>query len=461
MSFVHLHVHSEYSWLDGACIIDDLVKRAKKLKMPAVAITDRNSIAGAIHLSEKCKEAGIKPIIGLEIEVLNDISDGRVFSVILLAQNLEGFFNLSRLITLAHKCDPDIPRITKSQLKEHSEGLICLSFSVVGELCSLILEGNRDAAIEVISWYKAVFDDRYYLEIQTHGLPQEAIAMNELLNLAYDTKTQVVITNDCHYMECRDSIAIDALNSIRKGIDFTHPEAKRFACNEYYFKTPKEMKSLISFPPQLVTNSVKIAESINLDLLTDIPALMEHTTRPLISNDILIGLSGTITINPKSANRTNIHIPQSEFDNALKGIRECFGECIVVPVCSYLRWTPKRIYREILQTFGIDGASITELCDMIPLGARTMHQAIMESTEFSCMALENYVYSEALGIADKLMNTHWGIGIMPTVFVYIPRDLSLPIVNIMAKDISQLNYKSIDTMGFSTITLYPSDIREQ
>ncbi|MDZ4181597.1 MAG: PHP domain-containing protein, partial [Candidatus Cloacimonadaceae bacterium] len=270
MSFVHLHVHSEYSWLDGACIIDDLVKRSKRLKMPAVAITDRNSIAGAVIFSRKCKAAGIKPIIGLEIEVINDIGDGRAFSVILLAQNLRGFFHLSRLITLAHEHDPQHPGISKSQLKAHSEGLICLSFSVVGELCTLLLEGSITEAIKVMDWYREVFGERYFLEIQNHGLPREAIAMNALLNLAFDSKIPVVMTNDCHYIQRKDSLAIDALNCIRKGIDFAHPDAKRFACNEYYFKTPAEMWELVNFPPQLIDNTLEIAKRIELDLTCDL-----------------------------------------------------------------------------------------------------------------------------------------------------------------------------------------------
>ncbi len=219
MSFVHLHIHSEYSWLDGACIIDELVQRAVELKMPAVAITDRNSVAGASRLWHQCIKAGIKPIIGLEIAVLNDPGDGRTFSLILLAKNGCGYENLCRLITLAYERNPATPKITKSQLAEHAQDLICLSFSVVGELCTLLLEGKDDEAKQVSDWYYDVFGEDYYYEVQNHGLPQEAVAMNKLLHLTYDTKIPVVLTNDCHYLERKDSVAIDALNCIRKGID--------------------------------------------------------------------------------------------------------------------------------------------------------------------------------------------------------------------------------------------------
>jgi DNA polymerase-3 subunit alpha len=228
MSFVHLHVHTEYSWLDGACQIEKLVKRAKDLKMPAVAITDRNSIAGALRFSQKCHEVGVKPIIGLEISVVNDLSDRRAFSLILIAQNLVGFHNLSRLISLAYENDSSEPKATKSQLAKHSTGLICLSFSVVGEIGTLLLEDKQEEALNVIDWYSSVFGDKYYLEFQNHGLPSETYAMSRLLNMAYDTKTQVVLTNDCHYMDKRQSEAIDALNCIRQGIDFKSAESKRF-----------------------------------------------------------------------------------------------------------------------------------------------------------------------------------------------------------------------------------------
>ncbi len=144
MSFVHLHSHSQYSWLDGTCIINDLVQRAVELKMPAVAITDRNSVAGASRLWHQCIKVGIKPIIGLEIAVLNEPGDGRSFSVILLAKSGYGYENLCRLITLANERDPATPKITKSQLAEHAQDLICLSFSVVGELCTFLLEGIDD-----------------------------------------------------------------------------------------------------------------------------------------------------------------------------------------------------------------------------------------------------------------------------------------------------------------------------
>ncbi len=139
---------------------------------------------------------------------------------------------------------------------KYAQDLICLSFRVVCELCTLLMEGKNDEAKLVSDWYYDVFGENYFYEVQNHGLSQEAVAMNKLLQLAYDTKIPVVLTNDCHYLEPKDLFAIDALNCIRKGIDFNHQEAKRFACNKYYFKTPKEMRTLYNFPPKLIKNTL-------------------------------------------------------------------------------------------------------------------------------------------------------------------------------------------------------------
>ena len=351
MPFVHLHTHSEYSWLDGACIIKDLVDKAHRHLMPAVAITDRNSIDGAAELARECHKAGLKPIIGLEIEVWNDRGDDRAFSVILLAKTAEGFLNLERLIALAREHDPQAPRITKYQLQTHATGLICLSFSVVGELCTLLLEGRDEEAGEVSDWYKNVFGEDYYYEIQDHGLPREAIAMNKLLNLAYYRKIPVVLTNDCHYLERWESSAIDALNCIRKGLDFSHPEAKRFSCNEYYFKPPKEMQDLVVFPPELITNTCLIADSIELDLL-----------KYLADN------------------------PQS-------------------PPNGYQKWDPSSIYEAVLQDHRVPPQKIKQLVQLIPRRSRTLSDAILKSTDFSCLVSEDLVCRNAKGIAMKLEGT--------------------------------------------------------
>ena len=427
MSFVNLHTHSEYSWLDGSCIIDDLVQRAVELKMPAVAITDRNSVAGASRLWHQCIKAGIKPIIGLEIAVLNDPGDGRDFSVILLAKNGCGYENLCRLITLAYEYDTLDPKITKRRLAEHAQGLICLSFSVVGELCTLLLEGKDDEAKQVSDWYYEVFGEDYYYEIQNHGLPQEAVAMNTLLNLAYETKIPVVLTNDCHYIERKDSIAIDALNCIRKGIDLSHPDAKRFACNEYYFKTPKEMRALYNFPPQLIKNTLAITDKIDVTV-GYIPVSESNLNVPRVV-EILHGFSPSLQIKFKPNSK---HIRVSLMDNksakVLEHLRMQLPDYDIIHFTEYESWTPRSIYTAVLKSMKVTDKKIKELCGLIPSEAKTLREAVLISTEFSCLSNEDYICSLAVEIGDTLINTFKEERPLRHNYALIPKGMAVPVV---------------------------------
>lgn len=427
MSFVHLHVHSEFSWLDGACIIDELVQRAVQLKMPAVVITDRNSVAGASRLWHQCIKAGIKPIIGLEIEVLNDPGDGRAFSVILLAKNGSGYENLCRLVTLAYEHDPNTPRITKKQLREHAQDLVCLSFSVVGELCTLLLEGKDDQAREVSDWYYSVFGEDYYYEIQNHELPSEGVAMNKLLNLAYQTKIPVVLTNDCHYLNRKDSIAIDALNCIRKSINFGYPEAKRFACNEYYFKSPKEMKALFDFPPQLIRNTKVIADKINV---TDgyIPVSESELSVTGVVN-ILRDFSTTLRIKIKPHSRhVTVYLMGNNSAAVLEHLNCKLLDYDIMPWTEHQSWTPAEIYSAVLRALSVSQDKIKELCELIPSEAQTLLEAVLISTDFSCLSSEDYVCSLATEIGDTLINTLKEDRPLRHNHALIPKGMPIPIV---------------------------------
>jgi DNA polymerase-3 subunit alpha len=458
MSFVHLHVHTEYSWLDGACQIEKLVKRAKELKMPAVAITDRNSIAGAVRFSQKCHEVGVKPIIGLEISVVNDISDGRAFSLILIAQNLVGFHNLSRLISLAHEYDSSDPKIYKSHLLAHNEGLLCLSFSVVGELSTLLLEDKPDDALHTIDWYKSVFGDRYYLEFQNHGLPSESYAMSRLLNLAYETKTQVVLTNDCHYLEKYQSEAIDALNCIRKGIDFKSTESKRFACNEYYFKSPQEMKKLIDHPPQAISNTLTIAESIELDLLSELPLQMNHNVSDILDKVRPSILPDCTYLSYKAENEVNLHIPSGMLDDLVETLDNSFSDFQIVPVSTYGRYSTKNLFSAVARVFGVSADKVEWLTDMMPKYSRSVFDAIMHSIDFSCFALENYLYSKVVSNTSYLEGVFERIGYMPTVFAMVPSNAPLPIVPYnQTIPHSQFDLHSLEQLGYPILYIFEMD----
>ncbi len=458
MSFVHLHVHTEYSWLDGACQIEKLVKRAKELKMPAVAITDRNSIAGAVRFSQKCHEEGIKPIIGLEISVLNNMSDGRAFSLILIAQNLVGFHNLARLISLAHEYDSTDPKICKSQLAAHNEGLLCLSFSVVGELGTLLLEDKQDDALQTIEWYKSVFSDRYYLEFQNHGLPKEAIAMNLLLNLAFQTKTQVVLTNDCHYIDKRQPEAIDALNCMRLGMDFKSAESKRFACNEYYFKTPQEMKKLIDHPPQAISNTLTIAESIELDLLSELPIQMNHNVSDILDKVQQCRLPECTYLSYKAKNKINLHIPSGMLDNVIETLHDNFSDFQIERVSSYQRYSTKNLFIAVAKVLGVSADKVEWLTDMMPKHSKSVIDAIMQSIDFSCFALENYLYSEAVSITSCLEGVFEQMGYMPTVLAMVPNNAPLPIVpGSQSIPCSQFDLHALEQLGYPIFYIFELD----
>lgn len=427
MSFVHLHVHSEFSWMDGACIIDDLVQKAVHYKMPAVAITDRNSVAGASRLWHQCVKAGIKPIIGLEIAVQNDPGDSRVFSVILLAKNGSGYENLCRLITQAHEHDPQAPKITKRQLREHSQNLICLSFSVVGELCTLLLEDKDEQARQVSDWYYEVYGEDYYYEIQNHGLPSEAVAMNKLLNLAYQTKIPVVLTNDCHYMDRKDSSAIDALNCIRNGLDFAHPEAKRFACNEYYFKSPKEMKALIGFPPQLINNTLDIADKINVT--DDYIPVSESDLSVSKVVGLLSSYSPTLKIKFKPRSRhITVSLMDHKSDEVLEHLRQQLPNYDLIHYTEYESWTPRSIYSAVLNIMKVPEEKSRELCGSIPAGAKTLREAVLMSIDFSCLSSEDYLCSLAAEIGNTLINTFKEEITSRHNYAVIPKGMPVPIV---------------------------------
>ena len=291
MSFVHLHNHTQYSLLDGACRVDRMVKLAKELSMPAVAITDHGNLFGAIDFYYAAKKAGIKPIIGIEAYIINgDIesdfskNDTR-YHLVLLAQNYQGYKNLMKLSSASYiKGFYYKPRISKAMLAQHSEGLICLSACVKGEIPSLLLAGRQQQAKEAVLWYKELFADRYYLEIQNHGLDMEKTAMPQVIALARECDVPLVLTNDCHYLHQEDHEAHDILLCIQTGKLINDPGRMRYNTTQLYFKTSEEMRNIFPEVPEAYENTLKIAESIDLELSYDEFLLPEVETPPEFSS---------------------------------------------------------------------------------------------------------------------------------------------------------------------------------
>jgi len=270
--FAHLHVHTEYSLLDGMCRIPYLVSRAKELGMDSLAITDHGVMYGAIQFYLTAKEAGIKPIIGCEVYVAQDSRFNRNavgkqnYHLVLLAKNLKGYHNLIQLITKAHlEGFYYKPRVDKELLQQHHQGIIALSACIGGEIPRLILGGRLDDARQAALWYKQTFGD-FYLEIQRHPIPELEPINRELIAMSSELDIPLVATNDVHYVKQEDASAHDLLLCIGTSSTIYDEKRVKMAGDFFYLKSPQEMAELYRDIPQAVENTVRIAEMCNLKL---------------------------------------------------------------------------------------------------------------------------------------------------------------------------------------------------
>ncbi len=274
--FVHLHVHTQYSLLDGAIRLDSLIEQAAAFRMPAVAVTDHGNIFGAIEFYQKASSGGVKPIIGCEMYVApNDRRDRThspgediAYHLILLAKNIHGYRNLCKLLTRAYlEGFYYKPRVDKTLLKEHNEGLIALSACLQGEIPRLVLAGRFNDALRVAEEYREMFPDRrFYLELQDNGIKEQKRVNQALIEISRATDIPLVATNDCHYLTKGDSRAHDILLCIQTGKTTNSPQRMRFETDQFYLKSPEEMATLFSEVPQAIENTVEIAERCNLEL---------------------------------------------------------------------------------------------------------------------------------------------------------------------------------------------------
>ncbi|MBP3929856.1 MAG: DNA polymerase III subunit alpha, partial [Peptostreptococcaceae bacterium] len=272
--FVHLHVHTEYSLLDGFARIKKLVSRAKELNMSAIAITDHGCMFGAIDFFKVAKKEGIKPIIGCEVYTAPrsmkdkdpnyDKSQGHL---ILLAKNMTGYKNLIKLVSKAYVDGFYYkPRIDIEELSKHSEGIIALSACLAGDVSQAIMNRNYEKAKSIALKYKEIFgEENYYLEIQDHNLPEQKEVNRELLKLSKDIDVALVATNDLHYVNKEDSKIHDILMCIQMGKTVDDPTRMRFGSDEFYLKSREEMEELFPYAEEALDNTVKIAEMCNVE----------------------------------------------------------------------------------------------------------------------------------------------------------------------------------------------------
>jgi len=273
MPFVHLHVHSEYSLLDGACRIDDLAKKAKSLGQESIAITDHGVMYGAVAFYKACKKQGIKPIIGCEVYVAPQSRFGREHNtdnqythLVLLCKNEIGYRNLCFLVSAGFTEGFYIrPRIDWALLKAHSEGLVCLSGCIAGEIPRKILNGDWEGAKSRALDLKDTFGEDFYLEIQDHGIADEAKAFAGVIRLADETGISLVLTNDAHYVNREDSVNQDVLMCIQTGKNVSDPDRLRFEGDEFYLKSESEMAALFPDSPDALSNTEIIAQKCNYD----------------------------------------------------------------------------------------------------------------------------------------------------------------------------------------------------
>ena len=272
--FVHLHLHSGFSLLDGAIDHDVLAQTAKKFGMPAVAVTDHGNLFGAIGFYDAATKAGIKPIIGCEMYVAKtdhkdrDPASGRPNHLIVLCENERGYQNLVKLVSKAYLDGFYYkPRVDKALLREHSEGLIGLSACLNGEVSANVLAGRVEQAEKAASEYQDIFGkDRFFLEIHDHGLEKQRKIIPDMLRISERTGIRTVASNDCHYMHKDDCKAHDLLLCIQTGKTVNDPNRMKFYTDQFYFKNRQEMDRVFGEIPFVLDQSVEIAERCNLKL---------------------------------------------------------------------------------------------------------------------------------------------------------------------------------------------------
>lgn len=271
--FIHLHVHSQYSMLDGAIRVSDLVDQAKEFGMGAVALTDHGAMYGALEFYEKAKKAGIKPLVGCEFYLaengmqLHDRSAGHNFHLVALAMDETGYRNLMKLASLAQTQGFYYrPRIDRQTLYAHQEGLIVLTACLKGEIPWRLTHNDENGARARALELQKVFGDRLYLEIQENGLPEQTIANKGLMALAKELGIKLVATNDCHYLTKEESYAHEVLLCIQTSKTINDPNRFRFNTNELFFKSGDEMAAQFHYCPEAISNTLEVAERCNLAL---------------------------------------------------------------------------------------------------------------------------------------------------------------------------------------------------
>ena len=272
--FIHLHVHTQYSLLDGSAKVGELIQKCKELDMSSIAITDHGSMFGIIDFYKQAKKNGIKPILGSEVYVARDkytdkeTVDKKRYHLVLLAENNKGYSNLMKIVSegyingFYYK-----PRIDHDVLEEHSEGIIALSACLGGEVQQYLMNNNYDKAKEIALKYKEIFgEDNYFLELQDHGIEEQLKVNIELRRLSQETGIPLIASNDVHYLNKKDAEVHDILLCIQTGKTVGETDRMKFPSEEFYLKSKKEMYELFPEDEEALQNTAKIAERCKVEL---------------------------------------------------------------------------------------------------------------------------------------------------------------------------------------------------
>ena len=272
--FTHLHVHTEYSLLDGSNKIEELMDKALELNMDSIAITDHGAMFGIVHFYKEAKKRNINPILGCEVYVSEnsylskEVEDKKRYHLVLLAENQLGYENLMKIVSEGYVNGFYYkPRIDHSVLRKYSEGIICLSACLGGRVQQHLLNGNYQKAKDTALEYKDIFGlDNFFLELQDHGIEEQKKVNENLIKISEETDIGLVCTNDVHYLNRRDSIAHDVLLCIQTGRTIDEENRMKFPSDEFYLKSYEEMYELFSYAPESLENTVKIANRCRVDL---------------------------------------------------------------------------------------------------------------------------------------------------------------------------------------------------
>jgi DNA polymerase III subunit alpha len=288
-SFVHLHCHTQYSLLDGAIRIGDIIKKTREFGQKAVAITDHGVMYGAVDFYDKASSEGVKPVIGCEVYVAPASMEVREplkglpssYHLLLLAMNNQGYANLMKLVSLAHeKGFYYKPRVDKNLLAELNGGLIALSACLKGEIPYWLLRGNKDKATEALEFYSRTFDDRFYLEIQENGLADQQQVNPLVIDLAKRHSLPVVATNDCHYLNRHDASAHEVLLCIQTQATMQDNDRMKLGSDHFYVKSPEEMADAFSYIPEAVSITSEIASRCNVEIPKNVYYFPEYPAEP-------------------------------------------------------------------------------------------------------------------------------------------------------------------------------------